>query len=63
MCLKDKTIEAETVKATKPLTCYHCGRMIWEDPRGHIGCLNTKCRGYLWGAKRYGKEQLKQVRR
>lgn len=49
---------------TRPMTCYHCGRMLWEDPRGHIGCLNTRCRrGYLWGAKRYSKEQLKQVRR
>lgn len=63
MCIKNKTTGTEPVKTTKPLTCYHCGRMIWEDPRGHRGCLNTKCRGYLWGAKRYSKEQLKQVRK
>lgn len=39
------------------------GRTLYEDPRGHIGCLNTKCHGYLWGAKKYSKEQLKQIRR
>lgn len=43
--------------------CWRCGRIIYEDPRGHIGCLNSKCGGYLWGAKRYSKEQLKQVRK
>lgn len=46
---------------TKPVLCWRCGRVIYEDPRGHMGCLNTKCFGYLSGAKRYDKEQLKQV--
>ncbi len=62
MCIKGTT-GTEPVKTLRTQTCYHCGRIIWEDPRGHMGCLNTKCRGYLSGAKRYSKEQLKQVRR
>lgn len=40
MCIKETTV-TEQVK-TKPLTCYHCGRMLWEDPRGHIGCLKFR---------------------
>lgn len=28
---------------TKPVLCWRCGRVIYEDPRGHMGCLNTKC--------------------
>lgn len=56
-------VNTEIEQKTKPLTCWRCGRIIWEDPRGHSGCLNTKCRGYLSGAKRYDKDQLKQVRR
>ena len=62
MCIKERT-GTEPVKTERTQTCYHCGRMLWEDPRGHMGCLNTKCRGYLWGAKKYRKEQLKQVKR
>lgn len=46
-----------------PERCWRCGRIIYEDPRGHQGCLNTKCFGYLWGAKKYDKKQLKQVRK
>lgn len=43
MCIKETTGK-EPVKTLKTQTCYHCGRMLWEDPRGHWGCLNTKCR-------------------
>lgn len=50
MSLKE-TNGTEPVK-TRPMTCYHCGRMLWEDPRGHIGCLNTKCRRLPLGSKK-----------
>ena len=50
-------------KEGKTEHCWRCGRVLYEDPRGHIGCLNTKCRGYLSGAKRYSKEELKQFKR
>lgn len=61
MCIKNRTTEIQ--QKARQMTCYHCGRLLWEDPRGHSGCLNTKCRGYLSGAKRYSKEQLKPVKR
>ena len=30
--------------------CWRCGRIIYEDPRGHIGCLNSKCRRLFVGS-------------
>lgn len=57
---KDKTTEEKA----KTLTCWRCGRIIWENTKtGHTGCLNTKCKGYLWGAKNLDKEYLKQVKK
>lgn len=33
---KDVTTDLYAKDKTAPLTCYHCGRMLWEDPRGHM---------------------------
>lgn len=36
---KNVTTEMQAKEKTMPLTCYHCGRMLWEDPRGHTRLL------------------------
>lgn len=51
MCIKGTT-GTEPVKRLKIQTCYHCGRIIFEDPRGHQGCLNTKCRRISFRSKK-----------
>lgn len=62
--LENVTTETQSKDKTKPLTCWRCGRIIWENIKtGHTGCLNTKCKGYLWGAKNLDKKYLKQVRK
>ena len=44
--------------------CWRCGRILYENLRnGHIGCRNTKCKGYLWGSKWLSEKELRPVRR
>lgn len=46
-------------KEGEQLRCWRCGRIVFENKKnGHIGCLNTKCHGYLWGAKRVDEKFL-----
>ena len=60
MCIKSKTTENQG----QLQHCWRCGRILYEDLRnGHIGCRNTKCRGYLWGSKWLKEEELRPVRR
>ena len=35
------------------------GRILYEDPRGHMGCLNTKCHSYLWRSKEIQQRAIK----
>jgi len=58
MCIKGTT-GTEPVKTLRTQTCYHCGRIIWEDPRGHCGCLNTKCRRIPFRSKKIHKRTTK----
>lgn len=56
--------DVEENAKTKPVLCWRCGRIIWENTNtGRTGCLNTKCRGYLWGSKNIDKSLLRQVKR
>lgn len=44
--------------------CWRCRQNALERPtRTYSGALIPIVDGYLWGAKRYGKEQLKKVTR
>lgn len=51
MCIKGTT-GTEPVKTLRTQTCYHCGRIIWEDPRGHIGCLKFRLSWVLMAEQR-----------
>lgn len=51
-------------KRTRPILCWRCGRIVFENIKTkHSGCLNTKCKGYLWGSKNIDKSLLRQLRR
>ena len=41
--------------------CWRCGRIIYQDPRGHIGCLNTKCRRIPFGSKKIQSRTTKAI--
>lgn len=49
------------VEKGKTEHCWRCGRIIYQDPRGHIGCLNTKCRRIPFGSKKIQSRTTKAI--
>ncbi len=47
-------------KKGQQMKCWRCGRLMYQYTKNpnRIGCLNTKCRGYLWGAKKIDEKFL-----